>query len=89
MFNWRRATRQVWFVLAVTAPRFAFSLISPRGFLFPSFRREKLSHHWTGAVRGCPHLRDEIFFRRRFGFGTAIAVKKEMLFALEFAWVRR
>jgi hypothetical protein len=32
MFNWRRATRQVWLVLADTAPRFAFGLISPHDF---------------------------------------------------------
>jgi hypothetical protein len=64
-------------VLADTAPRFDFRLISPSGFIFPAFGRKKLSHHWTGGPRGCPYFRDEIFLRWRRGFGTAIAMKKK------------
>jgi hypothetical protein len=61
------------FVLAETAPRFAFRLILPRGYL----SRKKLSQQWTGVPGGCPHLRDEILLWRRFALGTAIAVEKK------------
>jgi hypothetical protein len=76
-------------LLAQTAPPFSFCLIDSAAGNFQCWNGKLLSHHWTGGPGGCPYLKNKIFLPGWPGFGTAIAVKKEMVFALELARVRR